>query len=192
MYLTIRWLMGAYLPQIDRNYWWPVWLLSGPVCQRIGAAPPGVSLVPLSSLSSLKEMGIAWYWIYQTWNPLSTVGIDIWFLGYCVYPVSLLENYRYLNVYTWMTIKSRKSLSRKWLPDRNLKETYACSCSCTVFFPSDFVNITVYRIQKRHMYLNQILKSLKQPNATSSWYTSLLPKNKNIFHIPVRKKVFPM
>lgn len=151
--------------------------------------------LPSATVKSVLPEGkgdIAWYWIYQTWNPLSTVGIDIWFLGYCVYPVSLLENYRYLNVYTWMTIKSRKSLSRKWLPDRNLKETYACSCSCTVFFPSDFVNITIYRIQKRHMYLNQILKSLKQPNATSSWYTSLLPKNKNIFHIPVRNKVFPM
>lgn len=59
MYLTIRELIGAYLPLIDRSYWWPVWRLSGPVCRRIGAAPPGVSLVPPSGPSSLKEEGIA-------------------------------------------------------------------------------------------------------------------------------------
>lgn len=139
MYLTIRWLMGAYLPQIDRNYWWPVWLLSGPVCQRIGAAPPGVSLVPLSSLSSLKEKGILHDIEYirpgilsVQWGSIS----DFWDFVYTLsLYLKIIGTWMYINkLYTWMTIKSRKSPSRKWLPDKNLKETYACSCSCTVFF----------------------------------------------------------
>lgn len=78
MYSTIRELMGAYLPLIDRSYWWPVWRLSGPVCHRIGAAPPGVSLMPLSGLSSLKEEGILHNneYIRLNCNPLSLEGIS--------------------------------------------------------------------------------------------------------------------
>lgn len=83
-----------------------------------------------------------------------------------------------------MIIKSRKSPSRKCQYClKNLKDKHLhVLVHIQVFFSSEFVNIPVTRIQKRHAYLG-VNTSLDQPNATSTWDTSLLLGNKNIFHI---------